>query len=476
MNRMKYLLGVVLAAGLLLAACDSTPTPTPLPGPTPTSGGPPTATPGGFPLDELTYEQTGGIDGRREVLTIAADGRAVLTSRDQRVGTTTLPAATIGQLVAQLQAANFFTLEDRYDSGTVADDIYDAITIETTDDRTKTVVAAEAGGQGLTPQPLSALIGQLEEIMVLIRAQGGATPSVPPALPSATRAAPAATPTPVAAPATPTPAATGGAMKYEMTGGIAGLRDELTIAADGTAQFTRRGRPAGSMTLTPDRVNALVAQFAAANFFALEDRYDAGNVSDDIYDTLTFTQDGRTHTVTAAQVSGQGLTPQPLLELIATFKGIVAEMETAATPSAVVALTETPAATATSAVALPAINEGADVALYRVQGGIAGLDTALYVDKRGRLLLYERGAQTATGALTPQELQDLIALFNQSNFFALEGRYAPPAAPSDNMIITVIFNYGGQVKAVQAESGGSPPPEFDAIAARLAEIQAAMQR
>jgi hypothetical protein len=173
MNRMKCLLGVLLGAGLLLAACDQgPPSPTPLPGTTPT--------PGGLPLDEITYEQTGGIAGLREVLTIAADGTAKLTSRDQPVGALTLPPATMTRLIASLEAADFFALADRYDSGTVADDIYHAITVETTDDRAGSVVAAEVGGQGLTPQPLLDVIEQLREIMDQIREQGRATPTPAP--------------------------------------------------------------------------------------------------------------------------------------------------------------------------------------------------------------------------------------------------------------------------------------------------------
>jgi hypothetical protein len=245
------------------------------------------------------------------------------------------------------------------------------------------------------------------------------------------------------------------------------MQDVLTIGADGAAQFTRRGQVEGALTLTPDQLAQLVAQFDAANFAQLQERYDNGNVADDIYQAITFSRDGQTRTVTVAQAGGAGITPQPLLDLIGALNEISDTVRAGGSAS--------PAATATTS-GLPEVNEGADRVIYQVKGGIAGLDTALYIDRHGGLHLQERGVATRSGQLTGDQLTALLALFDQGDFFALQDRYAPLAAVSDNMIISITYNTGAAVKRVQAESGATPPAQFTAIADYLAAIQADLMK
>ena len=127
-----------------------------------------------------------------------------------------------------------------------------------------------------------------------------------------------------ATPAVPSPTATVNIppdtkIVLEVTGGIAGTRKTLEIDAKGEARLTEGGNLVGTTQLTPHFMAELLAKFAAANFFNLDETYDSGTVSDDFYNTVTFTSGGQSHTVKAAQIGGQGITPQPLLDLIAAL-------------------------------------------------------------------------------------------------------------------------------------------------------------
>lgn len=116
---------------------------------------------------------------------------------------------------------------------------------------------------------------------------------------------------------------------YLYSGGIAGARKELVIGPTGEATLTDRGTVLGTFHMGIESVTELVRKFEAARFFDLQDKYEKADavVADDIYTTITYTQAGRTKTVTAAQVGGQGLTPQAFLDLAAQLNELVTAFE-----------------------------------------------------------------------------------------------------------------------------------------------------
>ena len=105
---------------------------------------------------------------------------------------------------------------------------------------------------------------------------------------------------------------------FLVSGGIAGMRIQLDIAPGGEATVSIPGseRPTITQKLPPDVYGALLDALRESNFFDLEEKYDNGNVADDIYYTITVRQGDRTKTVTVAQVGGKDLTPASLQTLI----------------------------------------------------------------------------------------------------------------------------------------------------------------
>jgi hypothetical protein len=138
---------------------------------------------------------------------------------------------------------------------------------------------------------------------------------------------PAVQPTPTTAPDEPTPT-TAAPVKttivFETSGGIAGMMKRMEINPDGQATLTdpRSGRPGAGTPLNVPDYGQLLALVDKADFFNLKDEYNKGGVSDEIFYTVTITQGGRTKTVKVAEIGGQGITPQPLNDLIVRLKAI----------------------------------------------------------------------------------------------------------------------------------------------------------
>jgi len=336
---------------------------------------------------------------------------------------------------------------------------------------------------------------------------------------------PAATPTPVTPPtATTAPVSNPGApfVTFEVSGGIAGLQRAVTVQAGGAATLTERAQLVGTAQLPADRLAEIRAKLAAAQFFTLQDRYDQGGVADDIYYTITATEGGQTKSVTVAEVGGKAGTPQALIDLITNLRELEGTVranltpaptaatatpgspEATATPAAPApaatdtpeqgpAATDTPAASAPTATDTPVagtpvpaaatataegatVNEGADLIIYRVRGGIAGLDTAMYIGRRGAVTFQSRGQETGRAQLTATQVGDLIDLFDTSGFFTFQDRYAPAAAPADSQELSVTYNHGGQVKTVTVATEGQPPAALQTLLDRLAALQAELQQ
>ena len=268
-----------------------------------------------------------------------------------------------------------------------------------------------------------------------------------------------ATATPPAAAPTPTPESrdlNGPVLIYEKSGGIAGVHEVLEIYSNDTARWTPSRAPAVTVQLPLDTVEHLRTLVNEARFPDLAPEYDNHNVADDFYYTITYSENGQTRQVKVADAGGKGLTPQPLLDLIAELQRLAAEAAQ---------MTPAPSPTAGSRDLGPLI-------VYRVEGGIAGLDTAMTIDADGSVRFTSRGAPTGTAQLGPNDLQGLTDLFNQNGFFDLEDRYAPRAVPSDNQTITVTFTSGGRSKTVATESAATIPDNLNTILARLSTLQA----
>lgn len=160
---------VLLLAVTVLSACGGDVA-------TPTAVTPPTPVPSTRPF--ITYDVSGGIAGRHDVLEIAPAGATKVVSGGKVSKPAQLDAAELAKLDSLLSAAGFATLQDRYDRKGVADDIYRSVTV-TQGSASKTVVSAQVGGEGLTPAPLVALIAELQALLTRALGTNG-TPTVAP--------------------------------------------------------------------------------------------------------------------------------------------------------------------------------------------------------------------------------------------------------------------------------------------------------
>jgi hypothetical protein len=130
---------------------------------------------------------------------------------------------------------------------------------------------------------------------------------------------PAKPPTPIPTTTTSPDAPT---INFETTGTIAGIRELLSIDPNGNTEFSTRQTAVTHNTITPQQYADLEAQIRKADFFNLKENYDKGNVSDDRYYKITVQEGGKAKTVTVAETGGEGLTPQPLLDLITMLVNI----------------------------------------------------------------------------------------------------------------------------------------------------------
>jgi hypothetical protein len=87
-------------------------------------------------------------------------------------------------------------------------------------------------------------------------------------------------------------------LTYERSGGIAGLRDELTIYYDGRYEVQRNGSET-EFTLDRDELTHLENLIQQANFFQLNDNYLPGNIIPDAFQYVISyrTEEGKMHTV-----------------------------------------------------------------------------------------------------------------------------------------------------------------------------------
>lgn len=259
---------------------------------------------GAMNITRILLEYNDQSPGLTKRLEISANGETRLNVGASLVGTAQLEAERVDQLVKRFNDAGFFELQEEYPTGgpTVMDDIASTITF-THNGRTRTVTTWQVSAKGVVPQPLVDLIADLHSIGNSIKASH-----------------------------TPTPGAIqvpDNAIGYEYTGGVAGYRKEMFIGPTGIVALDNRGRAVGTIQLDKEHMAQLLKRFEDTRFFDLQDKYEqiGGVVADEIYYKISFTQNGRTKTVSVAQSDMDKLAPQSLRDLISDLDSIGAEIE-----------------------------------------------------------------------------------------------------------------------------------------------------
>ena len=119
---------------------------------------------------------------------------------------------------------------------------------------------------------------------------------------------------------------------FQVTGGLAGLNDVLTISPPGHAHLQRRAGMPIDVDLGANRFQDLAALFPESDFFSMLPRHTALRA---IPDALTFSvtarDDQREHTVV---MSTAGSPPIPLIEMVRRLERVRQEMISPTTPTA----------------------------------------------------------------------------------------------------------------------------------------------
>jgi hypothetical protein len=103
-------------------------------------------------------------------------------------------------------------------------------------------------------------------------------------------------------------------IRYVQEGGFVGRRDVLEIGPTGEVRVSNKIALLTTTVMLPDRLAELQASFTEIHFFELKNLYDdpSAMVSDEWYDSVTFTLNGQTKTVTVARHSGANISPDDL--------------------------------------------------------------------------------------------------------------------------------------------------------------------
>ena len=112
-------------------------------------------------------------------------------------------------------------------------------------------------------------------------------------------------------------------LTYNMSGGIAGFNTTLVLEDSGDYTLTERGGQPTTGKLEDALLNKIKMQLDAVRSLTdLDAEYDEGNVSDDIYRTVTFERNGTPTTVMVADVGSGDNVPEPLRQLIASVRSV----------------------------------------------------------------------------------------------------------------------------------------------------------
>ncbi len=108
---------------------------------------------------------------------------------------------------------------------------------------------------------------------------------------------------------------------YHLSGGVAGLDQQLVIKGDGTFETSVRGRVNTSGTLPEDELEGLKERLRQIDWEAIQERYVDPGVKDALLDTVTVDFGGETRQFT---VGTEAEAPEALVELIGYMKTLMA--------------------------------------------------------------------------------------------------------------------------------------------------------
>lgn len=110
-------------------------------------------------------------------------------------------------------------------------------------------------------------------------------------------------------------------LRYHLSGGIAGMDQELLIKADGTYQVTERGQAGASGTLSAAELTGLKEWLAKVDWKGLKPAYVNPRIADGMLEELTLTAGSATHSV---KVGTEGGAPKALADLLARLNQTLA--------------------------------------------------------------------------------------------------------------------------------------------------------
>src|SRR5687768_5944821 len=269
----------------LLYACDSQtpPSPTqPLPtqsGPGPVGGG-----------RTITYATSGGIAGVRRELVITPEGFVTLIDGGVTYGPLTLPRQQRDDINAKIDAANFTDLDERYGTGTVADDFEHTLTVAQ-GSSTKSVTVEEIGGKEVTPAPVQELFALMDEVEKEVRELATTTP-------------------------TPAPASYMGPILFTGVRESTGEQWEMTITESGEATLIEGDKELGRLQVQTEKPEEIRAELERAQFFTLKTYYGSGfALPNDRVFTINLQSGGRAKIVSMEEHGSVYVTPQPVIDL-----------------------------------------------------------------------------------------------------------------------------------------------------------------
>lgn len=102
-------------------------------------------------------------------------------------------------------------------------------------------------------------------------------------------------------------------LRYHLSGGIAGIDQELLIKADGTYQITDRGKAGATGQLTAAELDGLRERLAKLDWKGLKAEYINPRIADGMVEQLTVKTGTATH---AVSVGTEGGAPAALTDLL----------------------------------------------------------------------------------------------------------------------------------------------------------------
>lgn len=293
----------------------------------------------------------------------------------------------------------------------------------------------------------------------------------------------AATPTPWLPPLPSTPVVDDGpVVVYEVWGGRVQPRLHLLMTGDGTIDFSL----GGVTDEDPDGIAELyhtISLARAARFFELDSEYGTPGVEGDIQDSITIRQHGRSKTVLVHELGGKGVTPQGLMDIVASLRRVA------------VGHWEYPQRSDNPAPfpfpAFPAADPGSPAYTVTFELAGFGFDAIVQIEQDGRVTFnsgdywytrYYGQSVGSTGYLSPTLLSQLTSEIDAANFFQLdEQNILPPPTPggetkqfpTDLTDYITTITQGGRSNSISTIEMHDYVPAVESLVYTLQEISGA---